>query len=65
MVTSVYQERNFGISESVGQSKETCEEAAVGVWIAFSGSRTRPRAVGVERSGEVWEIFSRYSSQNH
>lgn len=33
----------------MSQSKETCDEAGVGVWTALSGCCTRPEAVEVER----------------
>lgn len=45
----MYQESNFGISESMGQSKEISGEAGVGVWTALNGCHTRPGAVEVER----------------
>lgn len=53
MVTSVYQERNFGVSESTGQSKAMCEETGVGFWIAIRGDSAEPGAVGVEGSGQL------------
>lgn len=49
IVPSMYQESNFGISESMGQSKEISGEAGVGVWTALNGCHTRPGAVEVER----------------